>query len=348
MGAPRGPIVTDTWVTSREAVLAFDIFCTRRKWVFTETPEQSDFGKDGYVDLSVAGSLTGQCVAVQVKGGSSFRRSQGYTIPADPRRRRLWRESTVPVFGVVWDPDDGGLYWFDLTATLRSDGVDAPLHVDAANRLDNSTDDFLDAAWRATTGTPLAAALGSEDEDQQDAAVYDCWGLGRRDPRYLVLLRRVMFGLEPAAVDRAIYVLNSCSLNMDNLLDPNWMTMRARAAVRAHFTWTVDEAIDLLDRVKDEDGFGRGSFSSCIYWLLVGPEPSGDHFVELVERATLQAATAGRGHAAQWGLVLRVYWAGQDGQAVFDRLVAAEPYLGTTDLAQTVAGDLAEWGHISI
>ncbi len=95
-GHSERPVVQGSWVTSREAVLAFETFCTRRKWVFTETPKQTDFGKDGYLDLSHEGRLTGQCIAIQVKGRASLRRSGGYGIPADLRRRHLWMESTNP------------------------------------------------------------------------------------------------------------------------------------------------------------------------------------------------------------------------------------------------------------
>ena len=51
-------------------------FCLDQGWVFTETPEQTDFGKDGYLDFSKGGRLTGQCIALQIKGGLSFRRAR--------------------------------------------------------------------------------------------------------------------------------------------------------------------------------------------------------------------------------------------------------------------------------
>ena len=98
-------------MTSQEAVNAFEAFCLDQGWVFTETPEQTDFGKDGYLDFSKEGRLTGQCIALQIKGGVSFHRRGSYVIPADRRRRTFWSESSVPVFGIVWDPADGGLYW---------------------------------------------------------------------------------------------------------------------------------------------------------------------------------------------------------------------------------------------
>lgn len=135
---------------------------------------------------------------------------------------------------------------------------------------------------------------------------------------------------------------------MDNLLDTRWMSMAHRATVRASFRWTVDEGIGLLDRVQDEDGLERGSFSSCIYWLFVGHQPYGDHFIDLAEQAALRAGAAGRLHAAGWALVLRVYWAGKDGREVFDRLLAAEPALRNTEQTPIVADGLATWGYISL
>ncbi|HUY50884.1 MAG TPA: DUF4365 domain-containing protein [Streptosporangiaceae bacterium] len=271
-----GPIVSETWVTSQKAVNAFREFCLDQAWVFTETPEQTDFGKDGYLDFSRNGRLTGQCIAVQIKGGVSFHRRDSFVIPADGRRRNFWMKSSVPVFGIVWDPIGGGLYWTNLTGALRNQGINSTLQIPARNRIDTEgLEGFLDAMWRSTTGLTIALAFGSDDAELQDVAAYDCFGLGRADPRYLILLRRVMFGLHSTALDRAIKVLNYCTHNGDNAYPQNWMSEDSRATVRKHFVWTVDEAVELLDRTPDEEGFDRGAFSSCIYWLLVGPYLNG-------------------------------------------------------------------------
>jgi len=344
----EGPVVSDSWRTSRKAVIAFTQLCLEEGWVFTETPEQTDFGKDGYLDFADDGHLTGQCIALQIKGGSSYRSSGGYRIPASDRTRALWLHSTVPVFAIIWDPE-GGIYWLDLTARLRTDGEDAALEIPRSNRIDiGDPAGFLMAMWQATSSDSIGAAFGSSDGDAQTSAVYDCLGLGRSDPQYLILLRRVMFGLEPSVLDHAIHVLNGCSLNMDLFLDPSWMSMANRAAVRRHFRWSTAEAVQLLERVQDEDGFERGSFSQCIYWLLVGDDPNSVHFVELVEEAALQAARIGQHHAAQWALVLRVYWAGSEGQQVFDRLVTIAPSLADGPITAQVVQQLQDFGHLSI
>lgn len=126
-----------------------------------------------------------------------------------------------------------------------------------------------------------------------------------------------------------------------------------RTAVRKHFTWTVDEAVELLDRTRDESGFDRATFGACIYWLIVADELDwrigGDEsYVDLVEAAALRAASVERMHAAAWALVLRVFWAGNDGQTVFDALLLAQPALGRSDLAQQIALLLADHGYISL
>ena len=342
----EGPSVADSWSTGRLAVNAFTKFCLDQGWVFTETPEQNDFGKDGYLDFAYQGHLTGQCIAVQIKGGHSYKSGDGFCIPADRRHRTLWMNSSVPVFGVVWDPD-GGLYWVDITSTLRSSGIATTLEVPAANRIDGGgLDSFLEAMWRATVEPWIAVALGSDDAELQEMAAFDCLGLGRKDSRYLVLLRRVMFGLQPPALDRAIHVLNECSINPDLPKDTQWMSMENRWAVREHFVWSVDEAVKLLDRVQDQDYFERGSYSLCIYWLLIGTKPSGSHFIELVESAALTAVAADELHSAKWAMFLLVFWADEDGQVVFDRLLGQAPVLGESVLATEIAQHLAEFGRL--
>ncbi|MGH2911967.1 MAG: DUF4365 domain-containing protein [Solirubrobacteraceae bacterium] len=64
----------------------------------------NDIGKDLYVDVTEAGRATGELIAVQVKGGSSYRRRDGYAIPCNVNDLALWADSTVPIFGVVHDP----------------------------------------------------------------------------------------------------------------------------------------------------------------------------------------------------------------------------------------------------
>jgi tetratricopeptide (TPR) repeat protein len=75
---------------------------------------------DAYVDLGSHGSLTGTCAALQIKGGSSFGNvRRGYRIPTRESHRSVWRESTIPVIGIVYDPRTECLHWVNITEFLR-------------------------------------------------------------------------------------------------------------------------------------------------------------------------------------------------------------------------------------
>lgn len=78
----------------------------------------NDVGKDAYVDIVVDGDVSGDVIALQIKGGESFRRARGYAIPCTAADRELWRSSSIPVFGVVHDA--GKLHWTNLTAWARA------------------------------------------------------------------------------------------------------------------------------------------------------------------------------------------------------------------------------------
>jgi Domain of unknown function (DUF4365) len=105
---------------AREAVNAVRTFFESNGCVFQEVDEGNDYGKDAYVDLTMDREVTGTCVALQIKGGDSFKAKNGYRIPVDAEHREIWSESTVPIAAIVYDPSDKRLRWCNLTAALRA------------------------------------------------------------------------------------------------------------------------------------------------------------------------------------------------------------------------------------
>ncbi len=86
---------------------AAQAFFERNGCVFQEVERQNDFGKDGYVDIGEDGVVTFLCAALQIKSGKSYRTANGdYSVPVNGHAE-TWRRSTIPVFGLVYDPDDG-------------------------------------------------------------------------------------------------------------------------------------------------------------------------------------------------------------------------------------------------
>ena len=167
-------VIPETWVTSRAAVEAFASWCTGRKWVFQPIDVGNDFGKDGYVDISRAGSPTGEMFCVQVKGGASWRAAGGHRIPVG-KHRRIWKDSTVPVVGVVHDE---GLRWVNLTTALREDPECSSVFVADTARLDAAgQSEALVASVRSSVRPGLPMELGSRSADEQGSAVWDCFAL---------------------------------------------------------------------------------------------------------------------------------------------------------------------------
>ena len=182
--------VSNSWVTGKQAVNFFSTWCAARSWVFQPVDASNDFGKDGYVDITDDGRLTGELFSVQVKGGESWTAAGGCSIPVG-KHRDVWMYSMVPVIGVVHDPKDGRLRWANLTAALREDRELASVHVPAGALLDEDEQlQVLLESVRATTRPGLPLALGSDSDDEQEAAVWDCFAIARRDADALVALRR--------------------------------------------------------------------------------------------------------------------------------------------------------------
>ncbi len=98
----------------------------------------ADHGEDLYVAVVREGRRTGHLVAVQVKSGQKYTRAQGYAIPVEDHRED-WKQSRIPVIGVVYDLDKKQLFWTNLTQELR-DGNDANwIHIPRTNELSPKT-----------------------------------------------------------------------------------------------------------------------------------------------------------------------------------------------------------------
>jgi fructose-1,6-bisphosphatase/inositol monophosphatase family enzyme len=80
---------------------------------------RNDFGEDLYVTFAADAKITGDTIAVQVKGGTSYRASGGYRVKVR-QHERSWLHTNVPVACVVYDPDTDELYWANASEQLRT------------------------------------------------------------------------------------------------------------------------------------------------------------------------------------------------------------------------------------
>ncbi|MCD9144349.1 tetratricopeptide repeat protein [Streptomyces albireticuli] len=142
----------------------------------------NDYGEDLFVMLTENGHRTGVSIAIQVKSGAKYKRVNGYSIPVDEHADD-WRNSLLPVFGVVFDVETKRLFWVNLKAALEGTAETLTwVKVDSENELTGATiAQFLGIAHdyaRTEAGRVREISLQvfrvSESQDSVD------WFIGRQ------------------------------------------------------------------------------------------------------------------------------------------------------------------------
>jgi hypothetical protein len=141
------PKVPDARRPSRAAVNALRTLLERHNHIVQEVDGQNDFGEDQHVTFTEDGEVSGDLVKIQVKGGRSWRRGDGYAVPIGDHGG-TWADGNIPVLCVVHDPDTDGLYWANATKQLlsarRSGEVLKTITVSPDRKLDDeSVADFV-------------------------------------------------------------------------------------------------------------------------------------------------------------------------------------------------------------
>jgi hypothetical protein len=260
-------------ITSRDGVNAARLLFEHHACRFQEIDQQQDIGKDAYVDLANKTGITPLCVALQIKSGVSYRTGKGdYAVPVE-HHAGLWRRSTVPVFGMVYDPDDSQLRWVDLTGYLRAhpDQEGGNVTVSGRQTLDELTlrGAFTNAvrAYGVRGTTDLVLNLLSPDPFQT-GAMYDAWALSRSDPKYLLLLRRFVMDLHPEATRRSIWLLSHVGSHPNVLFTKDtWIKPEAEGLLLPSFRWSPEELVHML-RAVDHADYGLGTLGECLDVLL--------------------------------------------------------------------------------
>lgn len=259
--------------TSRDGVNTARLLFEHNDCRFQEIDQQQDVGKDVYVDLADKAGITPLCVALQIKSGLSYRTAKGdYVVPVD-HHADLWRRSTVPVFGIVHDPEDSKLRWVDLTGYLRAHPDQERGNVPVVGR--QTLDEFAlrgafanaVRAYGARGTTDLVLNLLSPDPFQT-GAMYDAWALSRSDSKYLLLLRRLLMDLHPEATRRSIWLLSHVGSHPNVFFTKdNWIKPEAEGLLLPSFRWSPEELAHML-RAVDHSDYGRGTLGECLDVLL--------------------------------------------------------------------------------
>ncbi len=256
----------------RQGMLATQTYFESRHHVFQEVAQQNDFGKDAYVDLSQKGEITPLCIALQVKSGLTYRNADGtYAIPVG-NHGAMWRESTIPTFGIVFDPTLKSLFWTDLTRTLTLQRELGRVIVPPSQRLGTPEGDraFHQAVrlHALQPGRDLAARLLSTDPHIQFDAVGDAWALGRLSAHALIALRRLVSHLDVEPTRYAIWRLSHAAHHPDILWHgENWLNEETQRTLRLSYQFSPQEAACLMSSVHAEE-WQRGGLGQALYHVL--------------------------------------------------------------------------------
>lgn len=260
-------------ITSREGLNAAQAFFERHGCIFQEVAQQNDFGKDAYVDIGESEAITFLCVALQVKSGTSYRTAKGdYFIPVGDHAHN-WRCSTVPIFGLVYDPEDSLMRWVDVTGylctNLGQQTGNIPVSRDAILPEESLRGEFTNAlAAYASRFGAITMNLLATGELQTDA-IYDAWALGRSDAKYLLIIRRFILDYQQRALCRAIHLLAHAGLHPDIFWIPgkNWIPESVTKRVIPSFRWAPEEIVHMLKAIDPED-WGRATLGQSLDVLL--------------------------------------------------------------------------------
>jgi hypothetical protein len=106
--------------TSSEGVHYVGSIVVRGNCIFQEIDQKNDIGNDAYIEFISDEEATSLFSWVQIRSGPSYRRKDGYAIPADKDHFEYWRNCPAPVVGIVYDPDTHSGVWINISEYLHA------------------------------------------------------------------------------------------------------------------------------------------------------------------------------------------------------------------------------------
>ena len=344
------PKVPENRPKERSGVNAAQSLFESSGYVFQEVDLRNDYGKDAYVDLVDGQEVTGACVALQIKSGVSYRRPCGYGIPLDSEHLSVWKGSTLPVAGIVHDPEDGELYWCNITSFLQQLEGDPPSYipVNKTSHLNSKTlhsafkEEMLRVAKHMSVG-PSLLQLCSKSDAIQVGALSDCFAVARSDIRALIVVRYLITLLNEEPLRHALWLLASAAINpLETQKLSEWIPEGNRPVLKPHLRWTAEELVRMFSLYRWEewqrDCPGRDLF------ILLNQDPCIESKLESVAITLLDS---GKDEAAFAALYLAVYGA-EDGEQMYWDIVSRTPEFRSLEFSAEVEAILAECGQVSM
>lgn len=215
---------------------------------------------------------------------------------------------------------------------------------------DASFDRFLNEVETYLTATAESAdlLLVDSDDDLRRRGVFNCWTLGRRDPRPLIILRRLLPWMTGRSLIDGITVLAHATPHPDIFwTQRSWIPPLIENKVRAALRWSSDELATLVNAVETMDDGGsdwqRGGVGQSL-WSIMVVDPD---LCQKLPGAVRICMEAGQLQAAL-RLVICYQYLADDPVAIVDAMMKEHPTLAEDEMAGYLVEHVHEWGRLDV
>lgn len=283
-----------------EGVIFVEYICNKARQIFVRRP-YSDYAFDGQIEfLNADREPTGAVCYIQCKSGMSYISNAGeYVLKADKRHFETWGRQTIPVIGIVHNPQSGDARWVDITEWIRTHPESAnsgpyAIHCPASQAFDvdgvRILQDHVERVCRALRALNPFDTFedyfkgGRESKDEWLTRLF---AQHRWSPLTCMIVHQ-LFILEddPEALRYLAYLMSFYRSHPDrfytteNAMPPSSRPLLDRVASECVKRYKGSEVRKLLACI-DESGLERGSMGQTVA-LILEEIPSADAILERI------------------------------------------------------------------
>lgn len=111
----QGKHVPGSVHTEKLGLAMVERVCAETGFIFRRL-STDDLGVDGIIEVITDGMSTGLLFGVQIKSGSSYVKAGRFRLAADRDHFSYWARYSLPVIGIVYDPQSDLAVWFNISA----------------------------------------------------------------------------------------------------------------------------------------------------------------------------------------------------------------------------------------
>lgn len=248
-------------VSERGGVNAVRTLLEAHGHVVDEVDGRNDYGRDLIADITDRSEITGAVIGLQIKGDRRYIADDVWKLPVSAKDRRYWAESSIPIVGILWNPDNGEMRWTNLTEHARYESTaitwqptwlycnyDEPYNPGFAffpehQALNGSTLPRMIGLMRGfirQTSSLSFLNLFDSDAERCFSGVVACWAAGHTDHRAILLLRHALLSLSGEALREAIVVLGMATDGANH-----YWAEEIKSQIRPALRWSAHEIYHL-------------------------------------------------------------------------------------------------------